>query len=116
VGVVLTFDEWSQSGCVDEPLDTLLPSLTLLVGGLIAYWMNVRTQCRAKIDEVFHEAIAALAISESRRKFVTGAGTVDGRLGRRGGCGQGATRTRSAGEICEFRGRCDGRNCASVCL
>ena len=57
-----------------SPLDTVLPFLTLLVGGLIAYWVNVRTQRRAKIDEVFHEAIAAVAISESRRNFITGAG------------------------------------------
>lgn len=57
-----------------SPLDTVLPFLTLFVGGLIAYWVNVRTQRRAKIDEVFHEAIAAVAISESRRNFITGAG------------------------------------------
>jgi hypothetical protein len=38
-----------------SPLDTLLPSLMLLSGGLLAYWANVRTQRRAKIDEVFHE-------------------------------------------------------------
>lgn len=48
----------------------LVPVLSVLAGAAITYWLNVRARNRTRIEDIFHEAIAAVAIAAANREFI----------------------------------------------
>jgi hypothetical protein len=52
-------------------LSATLPLLSVLIGSAITYWLNVRARQRSHVDDVFREAIAAVAVASSRQKWLT---------------------------------------------
>ncbi len=51
--------------------NAVVPLVSLLIGSGITYWVNVRTQRRTRVDDVFHDAIAAVAVAVARHDFIT---------------------------------------------
>lgn len=51
-------------------VNSVLPLVSVLLGAAITYALNVRTQRRSKVEEVFHEAIAAVAVAVASHDFV----------------------------------------------
>lgn len=49
----------------------VLPLVSVLIGSAITYWLNVRTRQRSRVEDVFHEAIAAVAVAVARHDFIT---------------------------------------------
>ncbi len=61
-----------------EIANSLITLFSVLVGAGIAYWVNVRTQRRQRIEDVFHEALAAVAVAEASHDFITQLGPWQG--------------------------------------
>lgn len=51
-------------------LVVLLPFTSVLLGAAITYVFGVRTRRRSKIEEIYHDAIAAVAIAHAAHDFM----------------------------------------------
>lgn len=49
---------------------TLVPVLSVLAGAAITYWLNVRARHRTRIEDIYHDAIAAVAIAAASKDFI----------------------------------------------
>lgn len=52
----------------------LVPLLSVLAGAAITYWLNVRTRNRTRIEDIYHDAIAAVAVAAASKDFITQVG------------------------------------------
>jgi hypothetical protein len=52
----------------------LVPVLSVLAGAAITYWLNVRTRNRTRIEDIYHDAIAAVAVAAASKDFITQVG------------------------------------------
>ncbi|MFI1208782.1 hypothetical protein ACH4UV_14370 [Streptomyces sp. NPDC020802] len=50
-------------------LNAALPLVSVLIGSAITYLLNVRTRRRSKIEDLFHDAIAAVAVVVARNNW-----------------------------------------------
>ncbi|MFE5816557.1 hypothetical protein [Streptomyces sp. NPDC056479] len=50
-------------------IDVALPLLSVLIGSAITYLLNVRTRRRSKVEDLFHAAIEAVAVTVARHHF-----------------------------------------------
>jgi hypothetical protein len=48
----------------------LVPVLSVLMGAAITYWLNVRARNRTRIEDIYHDAIAAVAVAAASREFI----------------------------------------------
>lgn len=48
----------------------VLPFVSVLLGAWITYALNVRQSRRTKVDDVFHDAIAAVAVAHASHDFI----------------------------------------------
>ncbi len=48
----------------------LVPLLSVLAGAAITYWLNVRARNRTRIEDIYHDAIAAIAVAAASREFI----------------------------------------------
>lgn len=55
-------------------IEVALPFVAVLVGAAITYVLNVRDRRRTKVEDVFHEAISAVAVAQARHDFATRVG------------------------------------------
>jgi hypothetical protein len=53
-----------------DMLSAVIPFVSVVLGGLITYWTNVRHRRRTKVEDIFHEAIAAVAVAHASQQFV----------------------------------------------
>lgn len=53
-------NEWASAG---------LPFVSVLLGAGITYWTNVKQRRRTKVEDIFHEAIAAVAVASASREY-----------------------------------------------
>jgi hypothetical protein len=51
-------------------LQGLVPLVSVLLGAAITYVLNVRSRRRADVDEVFHDAIAAVAVAMASPHYI----------------------------------------------
>jgi hypothetical protein len=56
----------------------LVPVLSVLAGAAITYWLNVRARNRTRIEDIYHDAIAAVAVAAASQKFITQLGPWQG--------------------------------------
>jgi hypothetical protein len=56
----------------------LIPVLSVLVGAAITYWLNVRTRNRTRTEDIYHDAIAAVAVAAASKNFITQVGRWQG--------------------------------------
>jgi hypothetical protein len=54
--------------------DVVVPLASVLLGAAITYWLNVRTRRRTKVEDIFHDAIAAVAVAQASRGYTAGVG------------------------------------------
>lgn len=52
----------------------LIPVLSVLAGAAITYWLNVRSRKRTRVEDIYHDAIAAVAVAAAARNFITQVG------------------------------------------
>lgn len=52
----------------------LIPVLSVLAGAAITYWLNVRARNRTRIEDIYHDAIAAVAVAAASQNFITQVG------------------------------------------
>lgn len=57
---------------MDALVAFVLPVTSTLLGAGITYWINVRNRRQTKREDVFHEAIGAVAVVEASRVTLTG--------------------------------------------
>ncbi|WP_224148394.1 hypothetical protein, partial [Mycobacterium avium] len=50
------------------------PVLSVLIGAAITYWLNVRARNRTRIEDIYHDAIAAVAVAAASKEFITQVG------------------------------------------
>lgn len=55
-------------------LDAVLPVISILIGAGITYYVNVRGRRRTYVEDLFNEAIAAVAVAEASIDYLAGAG------------------------------------------
>lgn len=48
----------------------LIPVLSVLAGAAITYWLNVRTRNRTRIEDILHDAIAAVAVAAASADYI----------------------------------------------
>lgn len=53
-------------------LDVLLPLVSILLGAGITYWVNVRSRRRTYVEDLFNQAIAAVAQAEASQNYIAG--------------------------------------------
>jgi hypothetical protein len=78
----------TTAGAVVEPLsgedrsvnalNAALPLISVLIGSAITYLLNVRTRRLSKIDDLFHDAMAAVALVVARQKWVNSVSVIEG--------------------------------------
>jgi uncharacterized protein (UPF0333 family) len=56
----------------------LIPVLSVLAGAAITYWLNVRTRNRTRTEDIYHDAIAAVAVAAASKNFITQVGRWQG--------------------------------------
>jgi hypothetical protein len=56
---------------VQKIADAAVPLVSVLIGALITYWLNVREKRRSKVADIFHEAIAAVAMAVAAHDYIT---------------------------------------------
>lgn len=56
----------------------LIPVLSVLAGAAITYWLNVRSRKRTRVEDIYHDAIAAVAVAAAARNFITQVGPWQG--------------------------------------
>lgn len=61
-----------------DMLTTVLPFVSVVLGALITYVTNVRHRRRTKVEDVFHEAISAVAVAHANKNFITSLGPWQG--------------------------------------
>jgi hypothetical protein len=73
-------DPWPSGRMKDVTvlLNAALPLLSVLIGSAITYFLNVRTRQRSKVEDVLHEAIAAVAVADASQHYITSTGTWQG--------------------------------------
>jgi hypothetical protein len=59
-------------------LDAIVPLASVLLGAAITYGLNVRTRRRTKLEDVLHDAIAAVSEAAASREFISGVGPWQG--------------------------------------
>lgn len=52
----------------------LVPILSVLAGAAITYWLNVRARNRTRTEDIYHDAIAAVAVAAASKDFITQVG------------------------------------------
>lgn len=52
--------------------EALLPLLSTFVGAGITYWVNVRSRRRRYVEDLFNQAIAAVAAAEPSQNYIGG--------------------------------------------
>lgn len=65
------------TGIYDEAMTAtlaLVPLLSVLAGAAITYWLNVRARERTRVEDIYHDAIAAVAVAAASREFITQVG------------------------------------------
>lgn len=55
-------------------LDALVPIVSLFIGSGITYWVNVRSRRRTYVEDLFNQAIAAVAAAEASVDFTSNVG------------------------------------------
>lgn len=55
---------------MSDVLSVALPFVSVFVGAGITYVFNVRTRRRTKVEEIYHEAIAAVAVAHAAHDFI----------------------------------------------
>jgi hypothetical protein len=51
-------------------LGAVVPLTSVLVGAALTYWLNVRTRRRTQIEDLFNEAITAVAVADASRHYI----------------------------------------------
>ena len=54
---------------MSDVLGVVLPFVSVLLGGAITYAVNVRDRRRGKVEDVFHEAIGAVAAAQATTRI-----------------------------------------------
>lgn len=55
---------------MSDAVGVLLPFTSVLLGAGITYLFSVRTRRRSKIEDVYHDAIAAVAVAHAAHDFI----------------------------------------------
>ncbi len=48
----------------------LIPVLSVLAGAAITYWLNVHSRNRTRIEDIYHDAIAAVAVAAASKDYI----------------------------------------------
>jgi hypothetical protein len=48
----------------------IVPLVFVLLGGGLTYWLNVRTRRRSRVEDLFDEAIAAVAVADASKNYL----------------------------------------------
>lgn len=51
-----------------------LPFLAVLIGAVITYRFNVRERQRTKVEDAYHDVIAAVGVAQARKDYMSGVG------------------------------------------
>lgn len=51
-------------------LGGLVPLVSVLLGAGITYWLNIRTRRRSYVEELFNEAMSAVAVADASRTYM----------------------------------------------
>ena len=47
-----------------------IPLVSVLLGGALTYWLNVRARRRSRIEDLFDDAIAAVAVADASKSYL----------------------------------------------
>lgn len=51
-------------------MSALVPLASVLLGGALTYWLNVRARRRSRVEDLFNEAIAAVAVADASKSYL----------------------------------------------
>lgn len=64
----------AQSSTVDPlVVNAVVPLLSVLLGGALTYWLNVRARRRGQVENLFNQAITAVAVADASRHYLSAA-------------------------------------------
>ena len=57
-----------------EVVAAVVPALSVLLGALLTYWLNIRAKRRSSVEALFDAAIAATAVADASQHYLSGVG------------------------------------------
>jgi hypothetical protein len=51
-------------------MSAVIPLVSVLLGGALTYWLNVRARRRNRVEDLFDDAIAAVAVADASKSYL----------------------------------------------